>query len=216
MWNHEGDRDAITFNVRRVPDSDGLTLCLVCGELCFHAAYCAPGPDWTRISVPRGEVGCSWGARSHDEKVFDPTRVTKLSFGHDDVIAFDLDHVALDVRETMLLGFADADVDGNLFSPGDRPTVRVEVVSTFRTPQEAKLELELAVVHDCDHTRYEWLPPWEYAGQLTPTVGRAFGFNFVLLDAGKPGESMRYWIGLTPGICGGKDPSRLQTFVLAE
>ena len=78
------------------------------------------------------------------------------------------------------------------------------------------LDLPLAVVREGEHTRYEWTLRWAYAGQLSPTPGRAFGMNFVLLDADKPGETARYWLGLTPGICGGKDPSQFETFVLGE
>lgn len=191
FWNHEGDWDTVTCNVRRVSVSGGLTLCLVCGQIYFHAASCAPGPDLTRVSVLREKVGYSGGATSDDEKVSEQTRVTKLSFGHDHVTAFDLDHVALDVRDTMLLGFADTDVDGNLFSPGDRPTVGVEVVSAFSAPREAKLELELAVVREGDHTRCGWTLPWS-----TPISSRPPW-------AGLSGSTVCRWTQTGPArVCG--------------
>ena len=88
--------------------------------------------------------------------------------------------------------------------------------SSGRAPggQGRLVDYPLAVVREGDITRYEWTIPWAQAGALSPTPGRAFGFNFVLLDADKPGETARYWLGLTPGICGGKDPSQFRTFVL--
>ena len=144
VWNHEGDFDALTFRVRRVSGGGGLTLYLVCGQVYFHAAWCAPGPEWSTVTVLREKVRYAWGARSEEEQVFDPTQVTKLSFGHDEVICFDLDHVAVDVRDRLHLGFAHTDAPGNIISPGDRPVVRVEVINAFSTPQEGELELAVA------------------------------------------------------------------------
>lgn len=144
IWNHEGDWDALTFRVRRASGGGGLALYLVCRQVYFQAAWCAPGPEWSTVTVLREKVGYSWGAKSEEEKVFDPTQVTKLSFGHDDVICFDLDHVALDVRNALLLSSAYAETDGNVYSPGDRPVVRAQVVNAFDTPREGEVELRLA------------------------------------------------------------------------
>jgi hypothetical protein len=74
---------------------------------------------------------------------------------------------------------------------------------------------QLAVERGEEVTFYEWALPWEHLAPLRPEVGRIFGFNFVALDADRP-ETAPYWMGLTPGICGGKDPSCFYNFVLAE
>ena len=64
-----------------------------------------------------------------------------------------------------------------------------------------------------DITTYEWTVPWEVA-RLTPETGRIFGFNAVFLDEDQKGKTVSYWLGLSPGICGGKDPAAFHDFVL--
>ncbi len=63
-------------------------------------------------------------------------------------------------------------------------------------------------------TNYELAIPWKYLPRLKPEKGRAFGFNFTVLDGDIPGAGASYWMQLTPGTVGGKDPSRYKTFVL--
>lgn len=65
-----------------------------------------------------------------------------------------------------------------------------------------------------EETHYELAIPWEGLAPLAPAPGRAFGFNFVRLDTDEPGTRAQYWMGLTPGIYSGKDPSAFKTFVL--
>ena len=64
-------------------------------------------------------------------------------------------------------------------------------------------------------TNYELAIPLKALLPLKPEKGRAFGFNFLYLDKDSPGKgSGPYWMGLTPGIHGGKDPSAYKTFIL--
>jgi hypothetical protein len=72
---------------------------------------------------------------------------------------------------------------------------------------------QLAVKRVDDTTVYEWTVPWELL-KLAPQPGRVFGFNAVFLDVDQKGKTARYWMGLTPGICGGKDPAAFHDFVL--
>ena len=74
-------------------------------------------------------------------------------------------------------------------------------------------QARLAVRRAGDETCYEWALPWELVKALRPHPGAVFGPNFIAIDADKPGESAPHWMGLTPGICGGKAPA---AFVLGE
>lgn len=73
----------------------------------------------------------------------------------------------------------------------------------------------LAVVRDDTHTRYELALPWRELGNYTPKAGRIFGFGFVIMNS-NDGQTARYWLQFTRGICGGKDPSQYADFVLTE
>ena len=50
---------------------------------------------------------------------------------------------------------------------------------------------------------------------ILPEVGTVFGFNFVIFDDDN-GNGYRYWMELTKGIAGGKNPSLFKKFILAE
>ena len=63
-------------------------------------------------------------------------------------------------------------------------------------------------------TIYELAIPWKALYPLKAVAGKAFGFNFIILDSDTKGQSAKYWMGLTPGIAGGKQPEHFKTFVL--
>ena len=70
-----------------------------------------------------------------------------------------------------------------------------------------------AVAKVCDgFIIYEMAIPFELIGSLKPQKGTVFGYNFVAPDADLKGND--YWMGITYGICGGKDPSRFKRFIL--
>ncbi|MBU0608083.1 MAG: hypothetical protein KKI08_09345 [Armatimonadetes bacterium] len=57
---------------------------------------------------------------------------------------------------------------------------------------------------------------WE-ALHVQPRPGLAFAFSFIVFDMDSPDEKQAaYWLGLTPGIAGGQDPSQYRTFVLTR
>jgi hypothetical protein len=59
---------------------------------------------------------------------------------------------------------------------------------------------------------YELAVPWSLLAPLRPVAGEVFGCNFVVLDTDV--NRTDYWMGLTYGICGGKDPSVFKRFML--
>ena len=75
-------------------------------------------------------------------------------------------------------------------------------------------ESALAIKREGTDTVYEWSVPWATLGCPQPHAGMALGFNFVALDSDAKGQSAHYWMGLTEGICGGKNPAAFRTFVL--
>lgn len=77
-------------------------------------------------------------------------------------------------------------------------------------------DARLAVRRLGEETCYEWALPWKHVKALRARPGTVFGFSFVVIDADKPGESAPYWMGLSSGICGGKDPAAFPNFVLGD
>jgi hypothetical protein len=77
--------------------------------------------------------------------------------------------------------------------------------------------IERAVVKAGEHVwHYELAIPWEYLKPLRPEPGRMFGFNFSYIDIDRPGGEVEYWMGLTDGIVGSKNPLLFKTFYLEE
>ena len=62
---------------------------------------------------------------------------------------------------------------------------------------------------------YELAIPWKELAPLLPKAGNTFRFNFIVWDNDREDErEASYWMGLTPGIAGGQDPSAYRVFVL--
>lgn len=72
---------------------------------------------------------------------------------------------------------------------------------------------QVAVRRVDGHTYYELAVPFEELPSLQAVSGKVFGFNFVVLDRDE-GTKTNYWLGLTPGICGSKDPRAFNRFIL--
>lgn len=142
-WTHQGDWDAISFWVRRASGKGSITLYAFCGQVAFYIKGVNPTETWTQASARVSEFRYAWGAKDDREKVFDPQKVSKLSFGHDDVVAFDLDHVALDLDDGLVLPRAFCDTRGNLFAPGEQPVIQAEVLNAGRASTTAELQFDL-------------------------------------------------------------------------
>ena len=141
-WNYTGDWDGLTFQVRRTSGRGGMTLYLFCGQVVFAGKWFRPGSAWAKIDIPATSFRYAWGAKDDKEKVFDKHKVTKLSFSHEDIIAFDLDHVALDLKEGLVLRTAYTTRRGNLFAPGEKPELRIDVLNAGEKPVSATIEVE--------------------------------------------------------------------------
>ena len=61
---------------------------------------------------------------------------------------------------------------------------------------------------------YEAAIPFSMLPPLEAKAGRVFGFNFTALDNDL--KKVDYWMGLTYGICGGKNASLFKKFILIE
>jgi len=75
-------------------------------------------------------------------------------------------------------------------------------------------EARLAVRRENGFTFYEWALPWALVTEEPVCPGRLIGFNAVFLDTDQKGKTARYWMGITPGICGGKDPAQYHDVLL--
>ena len=143
VWTHQGDWDGISLWVRRASGQGGITLYAMCGAAVFHAKWIRPTDEWTRVTVRAEELRYAWGAKDEREKTFDRGKVTKLSFGHEDTIAFDIDQLALDLDDGLALTRAYCDTRASLFAPGERPTIQAEVLNAGREAVAAGLQFEL-------------------------------------------------------------------------
>ena len=76
-------------------------------------------------------------------------------------------------------------------------------------------DMELAIRRQGHRTLYELAIPWEDLGGYGARLGNVFGFSFVVMNS-NDGSTARYWLGLTRGICAGKDPSLYDGFVLVD
>lgn len=70
----------------------------------------------------------------------------------------------------------------------------------------------VAAVPGPGYVDYELAVPLAVLAPLRLAEGESFGFNFVALDMDV--NRTDYWMGLTYGICGGKDPSVFKRFLL--
>ena len=91
-----------------------------------------------------------------------------------------------------------------------------QVYEWFSGPHETRGLLEaarVAVRREGTQTYYELAIPWRELGGYRAEPGRVLGFGFVIMNS-NDGGTAPYWLQLTGGICGGKDPSRYDSFVL--
>lgn len=87
----------------------------------------------------------------------------------------------------------------------------------FPVGEEGARKFPLSIKRDetCGITWYEVAIPWKDLAPMKPETGRAFRFNYAILDK-DVSEKKRplYWMGLTPGIADGVAPHLYKTFVL--
>jgi hypothetical protein len=192
VWTHQGDWDAISVWVRRVSGKGGVTLYAICGRVAFHAKWMNPTKDWQRFTVRVEDFRYGWGAKDDREKIFDRSKVSKVSFGHDDVLAFDIDQLALDLDDGLALTRAFCDTRANLFAPGEKPLIHAQILNAGRTPATAELQFDLL---DADGQRVSQvqrtleLPPRQRAMQQATLPALPTGYSSArvrLLHKGLP------------------------------
>lgn len=76
-------------------------------------------------------------------------------------------------------------------------------------------DAKLAIRRENDNTTvYDCAIPWKYLGELKKNPGKIFGFNLVTLDQDTPRGGVLYWMQLSPGITGGRNPALFRKFYL--
>lgn len=85
---------------------------------------------------------------------------------------------------------------------------------TYPSPSGSPSGIKAVVRAGNGKIDYEVAIPFRLLAFLTAADGNVFGFNFTALDSDR--EKVDYWMGLTYGICGGKNPSLFKKFVLKK
>lgn len=133
-------------------------------------------------------------------------------------LSFDTLNDGISSELTGVIGYGSDDYEYGIAQTVDGPQSYCWVASsTNKAFERTVLKNSPIIKQPDDHTTtYQWAIPWCDIAPLKPTAGKPFGFNFSYADIDKPGESVRYWMGMTTGICSGKDPSVFKTFILEE
>ncbi len=175
------------------------------------------GPDDLSVRAWLGwdERGLYVAARVRDDAHLQRQSGDKLWM--DDCLQLALD-MANDALSPATVGHAG--YDGNDFNLGAALTAGgpslYGYVERGATETQGPRAYPVAVKRTDSETRYELALPWEVL-QVKPRPGLAFACSFIVFDLDSPGEQQAsYWLGLTPGIAGGQDPSQYRTFVLTR
>jgi hypothetical protein len=75
-------------------------------------------------------------------------------------------------------------------------------------------QADIAVKREGKYIYYELALPFKYIRPFMPLENRIFGFNFAVLD--NDYQKVEYWLALSNGICGGKNPSFFKKFILTK
>jgi hypothetical protein len=131
-------------------------------------------------------------------------------------LAFDTLNDGISSQLTGIMGYGSDDYEYGIALTKNGPQAYCWTASATNKPLERTiLKNSPSILHpNATTTTYQWTIPWQNLAPMKPASGKAFGFNFSYADIDKPGESVRYWIGLTTGICSGKNPSAFKTFVM--
>jgi hypothetical protein len=81
--------------------------------------------------------------------------------------------------------------------------------------KEKFLDIPIAIKRKNKKTLYEVAIPRADLEPFNIQQGTVFGFNFVIFDKDGDG-AMLYWLGLSPGIAGGKNPTLFKKFMLGK
>ncbi len=145
-----------------------------------------------------------FAARVYDDRHCNANEAMKIWSGDCIQIAFDTLNNALGV------GYNDDDRE---FSFGYSSRENQPLLSqTWPLPSRIPEGCFLASKVNDGSIDYELAIPFALLHPLQAVAGSIFAFNFVATD--QDFNRIDYWMGLTYGICGGKDPARFEKFVL--
>lgn len=153
MWDYDGRWTGLSFKIRRVSGSGAITLYYQCEGACFQAVKLNPDKEWQRVSAPNTQVSYAWGAKNESDKTFNPEKVRRIFFAHDNATEFDIAGLGLDVRDELAIRSAYTCHNANLSSAGERNTLKLEILNAYKNPQQIALKIEvrdrsLKVLHE--------------------------------------------------------------------
>jgi len=129
--------------------------------------------------------------------------------------AFDTMNDALTPDESIKAGFNGNDYLFGMALTANGPECYCWIEKGSATKKgEGGRKYPIAIKKGDGMVSYEIAIPWSELAPLAPKAGKAFRFNFIVWDNDREDEQASYWIGLTPGIAGGNDPSAYRVFVL--
>jgi len=146
-----------------------------------------------------------FAARVTDDLFVNNDSIRQIWGGDSIQLAFDC------LNDAMTSGYKNDDRE---FSLGlNTKTKRGMIYQSWPFPPFAP-KANIAVKQKGRYTYYELALPFKCLKPLMPVAGNVFGFNFVALD--KDYKKVEYWLGLTHGICGGKNPSIFKKIILTK
>ena len=133
-------------------------------------------------------------------------------------LAFDTLNDAVNPDFTGVQGYAGDDYEYGIALTKDGIQAYCWIAAKENKSQERSvLNFTPVIIHpDPQTTNYEWAIPWSKLSPAKPVAGNALGINFSYADLDKAGEEVRYWMGITPGICNSKNPAAFKTFILTD
>ena len=207
-WNYTGKWSAVSFMARRISDQGKFTFYLQCGRTVFYAVRVAPSAQWKKFSAFLPNIRYAWGPGTKEEKNFDPSKVTGLGIAHDGLIEFEIDHIALDAEDVLSVRSAYTEQRANLFSPGERPIIKTDLLNAWRTLKSGTLAIDVRDIHGRSHHRISRnveLPSRTYSSFAFQLPPLEMGYFTASVQLESEGRMMGKW---PVGLCMLPQPER--------
>ena len=156
---------------------------------------------------------------SYDDKAF------KLKvYVKDDVLVSRKNHIHIWNQDAIQFGFDTANENGKSLDKYAEfcmaLTPKGPELFCFKDPNGKKTEqvitdAALSIRREKNNmTVYDCAIPWKYLGEMKNNPGKLFGMNMVIFDTDAPRAGVHYWMQLSPGITGGRNPAQFRKFYL--
>ena len=156
---------------------------------------------------------------SYDDKAF------KLKvYVKDDVLVSRKNHIHIWNQDAIQFGFDTANKNGKSLDKYAEfcmaLTPKGPELFCFKDPNGKKTEqvitdAALSIRREKNNmTVYDCAIPWKYLGEMKNNPGKLFGMNMVIFDTDAPRAGVHYWMQLSPGITGGRNPAQFRKFYL--